>query len=692
MGRLAVAWIALALCAAASFAATGSDALGEGLETAEGVDRVAALNELARKARENAPDESIVWAEQAIALAGEIGDDAGRARALNHLGIARYYLSEYDRALAAYEQGLSVAERIGLDETVSGLLNNIGIIHYIRGDYERALEYYSRALEIRRELGDREGLAKGYNNLGNVYYSAGRYEESLEYYANSIAIYEELGNQDLVASSLNNIALVYHALGRYDEALAKLERALEIAERVDHRPTIAMTLNSLGNVAAAQDRPDEALGFHRRALEVRRELGDRRGEADALLSIGQLRNRTRAFDEARGVLTEVVELAAEIQVREIERDAWEALATAYAGSGEFERALDAHRNFKRVNDELFNEQASRRLSELEARADLAAKNREIDDLQARQRLQRLVRNISVASAVLLLLLMALLYGRLRLIRRTNEAMRIAQAERERAARAELAHVARVSTLGEMASALAHELNQPLTAILSNAQTTRRLVAEGRGAPDLLEGALDDIVEGSGRAREIILRLRSLIRRGEVTAVPVAINDVVRDVEPFARANARSKGVSLTIRTAADLPTIEADPIQLQQVALNLVNNGAEAMAAGDTDEDVLVTTSLGDSGEVVVSVRDAGPPVDEDVLRRMFEPFFTTKSDGLGMGLAICRTIVEAQGGRLWAERNADRGLTVRFAIPAAGSATATGATSAGDRTGTPEARAGRVR
>jgi len=242
---------------------------------------------------------------------------------------------------------------------------------------------------------------------------------------------------------------------------------------------------------------------------------------------------------------------------------------------------------------------------------------------------------------------------------------VAQVERERAARAELAHVARVSTLGEMASALAHELNQPLTAILSNAQTTRRLLSEGRGSPDLLQGALDDIVEGSGRAREIILRLRKLIRRGEVSTVPVAINDVVRDVETFARTNAQSKGVPLTIRTAENLPVIEGDPIQLQQVTLNLVNNGAEAMAGADASDGLLVTTSLDDAGNVAVSVRDAGPPVDEDVLQRMFDPFFTTKSSGLGMGLAICRTIVEAHGGRLWAERNPDRGLTVRFSIPA---------------------------
>jgi len=658
--------IALSMCSAAAFADAGTDALERRAEAAEGVERVRLLGELAKAVRENDPEASIEWAQLALDLATGIADEAGQAQALNDLGVARYYLAQYDLALELYERSLSIGERVGRTETVASALNNIGVLYYIRGEYDRALEYYSRALELQRELGDREALARGYNNLGNVYYSAGRHDESLEYYASSIAIYEELGKQALVASTLNNVALVYHALGRYDEALSRLQRALDMAERVDHRSTVAMTLNNLGNVAAAQGRPEEALRYHRRSLEVRRELGDRRGEADALLSIGQLRNRTGEFESARLVLNEAAGLAREIQVREIERGAWEALAETFAGTGDFERALDAHRNFKRVNDELFNEEASRRLSELEARNNLDAKNREIADLQTRQRLQRLVRNVSIASAVLLLLLVALLYGRYRLIRRANEAMRVAEAERERAARAELAHVGRVSTLGEMASALAHELNQPLTAILSNAQTTRRLVSEGRVSPDHLDDALADIVEGSDRAREIIVRLRKLMRRGEVTTVPVSINDVVRDVETFARANAQSMGVPLRLRMAEGLPEIAGDPIQLQQVTLNLVNNGAEAMAGGETDDGLVVTTSRDDAGDVVVSVRDAGPPVDEDVLRRMFDPFYTTKSSGLGMGLAICRTIIEAHGGRLWAERNEDRGLTVRFAIPPA--------------------------
>lgn len=662
MGRVVAAVLVWVVWSVPVFADT--DALELRLKNAEGVSRVALLNELAKTVRDNAPDESIGWARQALETARSIGDEAGQAIALNHLGVAHYYLSEYEMALEFYEESLQVAEASGLKDSVSVALNNIGVIHYIRGDYDQAVEFYSRALEIGLETGDIHGLAKAQNNLGNVYYSAGRYAESLAYYAESIEMYEQIGDEVLVASSLNNIALVYLELNRPDEALDRLNRALELAEKLSHLPTVALTLNNLGDVAAAQERPGEALEYHRRSLEVRRELGDRRGEAESLLSMGQLCVGARECVEARGILERVVDLASEIGVREIERDAWEALAESFANAGEFERALNAHRHFKRVNDELFDEEASRRLSELEARNDLQAKNREIADLRSRQRLQRLVRNVSIASAGLLLVVVALLYNRYRLTRRANEAMRVVQAEREKAARAELAHFARVSTLGEMASALAHELNQPLTAILSNAQTTRRLLREGRASTEQIGEALDDVVEGSGRAREIIVRLRQLMRRGEVSTTRLSLNDVVRDVEGIARPNIKEKGASLTAQLLRDLPDVEGDPIQLQQVTLNLLNNATDAMAGQPSEAVVHVSTMLDDSGEVVLAIRDSGPPVGKDVIDRMFDPFFTTKQDGLGMGLAICRTIIEAHGGRLWAESNRDRGLTVRFALP----------------------------
>jgi C4-dicarboxylate-specific signal transduction histidine kinase len=232
-------------------------------------------------------------------------------------------------------------------------------------------------------------------------------------------------------------------------------------------------------------------------------------------------------------------------------------------------------------------------------------------------------------------------------------------------RAELTHVSRVAVLGEMASTLAHEVNQPLTSILSNAQAVRRMVAAGRLEPAELDEALADIADGAGRAREIVGRLRTMMRRGEERRERLEVDDTVRAIEKILRADARQHGVALELDLGAAPSPVLGDPIQLQQVILNLVRNGAEAMRDAAIDRRVRLATRR-EGERVVVSVRDRGAGADDATLAAMFEPFVTTKAEGLGMGLPISAAIVEAHGGTLTASRNPDAGLTVRFDLPAA--------------------------
>ena len=225
--------------------------------------------------------------------------------------------------------------------------------------------------------------------------------------------------------------------------------------------------------------------------------------------------------------------------------------------------------------------------------------------------------------------------------------------------------ARLVTMGELATALAHELNQPLTAILSNAQATRRLVAVPNVDAKEVDEALGDIVQGAGRARDIIQRLRDLVRRREITREPLNVNDVLGDIEPIARADTDRHGIELVFDLSKDVPIVSADRIHLQQVALNLVHNSVEAMADDRTSErSITLRTRQDVEGGVRVAVQDTGCGADEDVLDRMFHPFYTTRAEGLGMGLTICSSIVEAHGGRMWVEPNPERGLTVLFTIP----------------------------
>ncbi len=237
-------------------------------------------------------------------------------------------------------------------------------------------------------------------------------------------------------------------------------------------------------------------------------------------------------------------------------------------------------------------------------------------------------------------------------------------EAARRRRDELAHVARIAALGELTAALAHELNQPLAAIQANVQATRRILASGQ-PPDELDEILRDVGGDARRAGDLIRHLRHLLRPRELEKIPLDLNQVLREVQPIARADAARHGARLVFELARVLPQIPGDPVQLQQVLLNLVRNAAEAMAGDPPDaREVIVQTASSPPDRVMVSVEDTGPPIDDAAFDGLFTPFHTTKPEGLGMGLAISRSIVEAHGGRLWAERRPERGLAVRFTLP----------------------------
>lgn len=230
-------------------------------------------------------------------------------------------------------------------------------------------------------------------------------------------------------------------------------------------------------------------------------------------------------------------------------------------------------------------------------------------------------------------------------------------------RAELAHLTRVTTLSELSGSLAHELNQPLAIILSNAQAAQRLLAQS--PPDLAEVSdiLADIVGEDRRAGEVIQRLRALLKRGETASLPVSLIEVIEDVLHLAQADLIGRGVAIVRGLADSLPEVKGDRVQLQQVVLNLILNGADAMFANEPEARRLHIVTACHESVVRVSVRDegCGLPVDAE---KIFQPFFTTKAHGLGLGLAICRAIIAAHGGRLWAEAHPQRGAIFHFELP----------------------------
>lgn len=245
--------------------------------------------------------------------------------------------------------------------------------------------------------------------------------------------------------------------------------------------------------------------------------------------------------------------------------------------------------------------------------------------------------------------------------------RRAEVEEQRL-RQELAHVGRVSTLGALTVSLAHELNQPLTAILSNAEAAEQLLdADAPKLKDVRE-ILQDIVRDDRRATEVIHRLRGLLRKGNLEPAALAINEIVGEVARLVSADAVVRNVSVRLELAPDLPPVWGDRVQLQQVVLNLLLNGLDAMLEGGGEDRSLVLQTIRMSPDIVeVAVRDSGAGIDEAALDQVFQAFYTTKVAGMGMGLTIARAIVEAHGGRLTARNNPAGGATFAFTLPLGG-------------------------
>ena len=232
-------------------------------------------------------------------------------------------------------------------------------------------------------------------------------------------------------------------------------------------------------------------------------------------------------------------------------------------------------------------------------------------------------------------------------------------------RDDLTHVSRVLSMGEIATSLAHEINQPLAAVQSYAQAAQRFLAGDPPDIDEMGKSLHGVVAGSRRAKEVIQRIRMTLEKKPLERTPLQVKDLIHDVIMLVQRRADEKKVLLRLDLADGLPQVFGDRTQLQQVLLNLIINGFEAIGdAGDSYRKLVVQASIEEPDSVIISVQDSGIGIDEEHRDILFDAFFTTKAEGLGMGLSISKSIIETHGGRLWATQNPDQGTTFSFTVP----------------------------
>jgi len=257
------------------------------------------------------------------------------------------------------------------------------------------------------------------------------------------------------------------------------------------------------------------------------------------------------------------------------------------------------------------------------------------------------------------------------LKHTNEQLLAEIAERKRAeeayyeAQAELARVTRMSAMGALAASISHEVNQPLAAVVTNADACLMWLSSDPPNLEEVRSAVDSIAQQGTRASDIVRRIRAMFTKSTPERVRVSLNDVIREACSLVQLQASRNEVTLRIALMDDLPSALGDPLQLQQVMVNLLLNGIEAASVvADRPRRLVVTSGLTASGETLVAVRDSGVGINPKDEKRIFDAFFTTKAQGMGMGLSICQSIIEAHGGRLWANANDDYGATLQFTLP----------------------------
>ena len=233
------------------------------------------------------------------------------------------------------------------------------------------------------------------------------------------------------------------------------------------------------------------------------------------------------------------------------------------------------------------------------------------------------------------------------------------------AQAELAHVTRVTTLGELTASIAHEVNQPLAGIVINGEASLRWLGHQTPDMDEVRHAVERIISDARRASDVIRRIRDLAKKATPEMAPIDVNDIIDDGLLLVQRQVLNQRVDLQLDLESGLPPVLGDRVQLQQVVINLVINGIEAMVhVTDRPRRMLLRSHRDEGRQVLVSVQDSGVGIDPENANRLFNAFYTTKREGMGMGLSISRSIVEAHGGRIWATNNEGSGATIQFALP----------------------------
>lgn len=636
----------------------------------EDTSKVDILIELGWEHHNSNPQQTIEYGQRALEFSEAINYEAGRASALNVIGIGLDIKGQLEDAMSYYKAALEAAQKLGDKSRLCGYFNNIGLIHERQGNLNLAMEYYHKALHMIDEEKDLESAGIFLNNIGLIHARLSQYDKAQEYFERSLAIERQLDNKLGISTSLANIGNLYDERKDIKNAEIYYQQALEISETINDRMGIGNLLCSIGELRLKKGLVEVAADYFPRTIEIAEELGDKEMKAYALNCLGKVNLKMGKYNESIQASLQGLAIAQEMGAQDVIKETYGTLSESYAATGDFLRAYEYQRDFKAINDSIFNEQKSRQVIELATQYETRKKETEnelLKELQAKNEViiqRRTVVGWAVALILLLVTVISfILYKSNQQKHAYNQHLEEEVSYRTEELRDSNAKLTKSNKeLERFAYIASHDLKEPLRNIMSFTRLIERRLPDEIN-PEILE-YMSYVVNNTQQMHLLIedvlefSRVNSKLDELEV----IDLNEVMGTVCGMLNSTLTERNVELDIGL---LPKVYAHSSHLFLVFKNLIENGIKYNKSIQPKVGISYT-SQGRLHQIVVEDNGIGiEPQFHDRIFGMFKRLHNRQEyQGSGLGLAICKKIINGYGGSIRIESEVNKGSRFILTLP----------------------------
>jgi two-component system, NtrC family, sensor kinase len=619
--------------------------------------------------------QSIDYGNKALEKAILSGNKNLELLAAKNLGTIYYRRSDFSEALVYFKTALTASLEANNKKEIAAGYNNLGLVFNRLGSYVLALENHLKQLTINKEVGDLKGIAISNRNIGNIYMNLDDYDKALEYYKVSWQISEKLTDTLAISTALLNIGVAYMELEHYEKAISYYDMALIQKKQIGDQANINLIYANLGVVYNSLKKYSEAESYFLKSLELSRKINNRLAMAVAMMNLGDVYLKTNQMDKSKDFLNHALELALEIDSKKTISQIYDFLSKFFEAKNDLNQALSFYKKATAVNDSLLNKEKSRQFYNLRIIYEVEQKEREI--LKQNVSIQKLKASqyylfIAVFATILLAFFA---YIRYRIKKKHNRELEIKVAEalqKEKEQQQIIVHQASLTSLGELASGIAHEIKQPLQNISLVTEGLQMELAEDTVDKDFLSKSLHDIEEGIKRIKYIITEITNFSRGQQQQIIEwFDINTRIENAFSLARTKFSNRSIDVIFELDRSLPQFQGNPYKFEQVIVNFFNNAKDAIEekakkfSDNFKKNMIVRTYL-KSNFINVEVEDSGIGIPDEIKTKVFLPFFTTKvlGKGTGLGLSISHGIAKEMGGSIEVESKENEGTLMRLKLP----------------------------